>query len=64
MVAELEGVMPVTIPELLIDALPGTVLLHVPPGVGLVSAVCDPAQTLVAPVIAAGLAFTVAIIVT
>ncbi len=64
MVAELEGVIPVTIPDALTLALPGTVLLQVPPGVGLLSAVCDPAQTLLAPVIGAGLALTVAITVT
>ena len=50
-------------PDALTLAFAGAELVHVPPDVALVSAVCAPAQTLAAPVIEAGVALTVATMV-
>ena len=51
---------PVTLPEPSTLPLVATVLLHVPPAVASVSAITEPTQTLVVPVMIAGEGFTVA----
>jgi hypothetical protein len=58
MVAVLDGVMPVTTPVGLTDALPELLLAHVPPGGLVVSVVVNPWHTDKEPVKAAGAAFT------
>ena len=62
--AAVPAVIPVTTPVdemVAADRLP---LIHVTPGVASVSVIIDPAHTLPAPVIAAGVAFTVTVAVT
>jgi hypothetical protein len=57
-------VIPLTMPE--VDPTVATevvLLVHVPPGVASVSVIVDPAQTLVGPPMAAGVALTVTIVV-
>jgi hypothetical protein len=53
------AIIPVTTPLTLIVAWVGELLLHVPPGVASLIEIVDPSQTVVAPVIADGDAFTV-----
>jgi hypothetical protein len=53
---------PVTIPPASIVATPVVPLLHVPPGVRSLKVVVEPAQTMVAPVIASGTGLTVTVI--
>jgi hypothetical protein len=48
----------VTTPELLIDAVPGALLVHTPPPVALLSELVPPIHALSVPVIAAGTGFT------
>ena len=60
------AVMPVTVtvwPELIVDALPGTLLAHVPPATELNNVDVDPGQAEAVPVIAAGWVFTVIVLV-
>ena len=53
------AVSPVTTPVGLTDAIPGTALLHVPPGMAFVSVIDCPTHTGTDPSIAAGIGFTV-----
>ncbi len=54
MILAAPAVRPVTIPAELTAAVPGWVLLHVPPGVGSLKTVLNPAQMEVLPMMAAG----------
>ena len=57
------AVPPVTTPAPLIEAVPGALLLHVPPAVASVNAVVRPEHTARVPVMAVGKAFTVTVVV-
>ena len=54
---------PVTVPSVPTDAMPGLLLLHVPPAVGSVSDVVCVAHTIVVPAIPDGNGFTVTVAV-
>ena len=58
------AVMPVTNPPEDTEAIPGLPLFHAPPDVASLNEVVKPTHTIVEPLMAAGIGFTVNVIVT